>query len=272
MIDLVTRVDNRKNNELRDLNVTYGVFPYASGSTLFEIGNTKVLSAITLQQGVPHFLRGKKRGWLTAEYSLMPASTPIRTIREVTSNKRSGRNIEISRLIGRCLRSVVNLDLLGEQTIFVDCDVLQSDGGTRTACIIGAHLALKAAIKNWIDKKFIDKSILIDDVTAVSVGISGDLPVLDLNFVEDSSTDADFNFVLTRSGKIVEIQGSAENFPVTWEKYNSMQTLAVKGAQDLYKFYDNNTYITEQEKENKLKKSTHSRIFSYAKQQFFSSK
>lgn len=265
MMDLMTRVDNRKNDELRKLAVTYNVFPYASGSTLFEIGNTKVLCAITLQQGVPHFLRGKRKGWLTAEYSLMPASTPIRTIREVTSNKRSGRNIEISRLIGRCLRAITNLELLGEQTIFVDCDVLQADGGTRSACIIGAYLALKSAVNQWLGRKILTKDILIDELAAISVGISGDLPVLDLNFVEDNATDADFNFILTRSGKIVEIQGSAESHPINWGNYNYMQDLAIKGAQSLYEFYDQNSCYKSKEE-----KKLHSNIFSYAKQHFFS--
>jgi ribonuclease PH len=240
----IIRVDHRKNDQLRSLRVTYDVFSYASGSVLFELGNTKVLCSITLQQGVPHFLRGKRTGWLTAEYALMPASTPVRTVREVTSNKRSGRNIEISRLIGRCLRAVTNLDLLGEQTIFIDCDVLQADGGTRTACITSAYLALKAAVSKWIDKRIIRESILTDELAAISVGIAGDVPILDLNFVEDSATEADFNFVLTRSGKVVEIQGSAESMPVTWDKYYTMQDLALKGAQDLYTFYDRNTYYS----------------------------
>lgn len=250
ILDHIIRVDHRKNDQLRPLCVTYDVFSYASGSVLFEIGNTKVLCAITLQPGVPHFLRGKKTGWLTAEYSLMPASTPIRTVREITSNKRSGRNIEISRLIGRCLRAITNLEILGEQTIFIDCDVLQADGGTRTACITGAYLALKSAIAKWIEKDIIKESLLIDELAAISVGVAGETPVLDLNFVEDSATEADFNFVLTRTGKIIEVQGSAESAPVSWEKYYAMQNLALKGAQDLYNFYDRNQYSLAHNRKN----------------------
>src|SRR3990170_6150755 len=156
------RVANRAADVLRPLKVTYDFFSYASGSTLFEMGNTKVLCSVTIQQGVPHFLRGKRTGWLTAEYSLLPASTPIRSVREVTANKRSGRTIEISRLIGRSLRSVANLNALGEQTVFLDCDVLQADGGTRIACITGAYLALRAAQAQWLQAGIIEKPLLID--------------------------------------------------------------------------------------------------------------
>lgn len=237
------RAGQRLHDQLRPLKITYDVFSYAAGSTLFEIGNTKVLCAVTLQQGVPHFLRGKKTGWLTAEYSLLPAATPIRTVREITANKRSGRTIEISRLIGRALRSVVNLDQLGEHTIFIDCDVLQADGGTRTACITGAYLALKSAIAKWMHKGILAKSILIDELAAISVGINQDIVLLDLDFMEDSVTEADFNFVLTRSGKVVELQGSAEGFPLTWEHYESMRFLAIKGIQELFTFFDHYPYI-----------------------------
>ncbi len=242
------RAGQRSNDQLRPLRVTYDVFKYASASTLFEMGNTKVLTSVTLQQGVPHFLRGKKTGWLTAEYSLLPASTPIRTVREVTANKRSGRTIEISRLIGRSLRSVVNLDALGEQTIFMDCDVLQADGGTRTACITSAYLALRAAQANWAQDGLLHGKLLIDELAAVSVGITEGLPLLDLDFVEDSATEADFNFVLTRSGKLIEIQGSAERFPLTWTQYDEMKVLALKGVAELFAFYDRSVYTAPEHK------------------------
>lgn len=237
------RSGQRGNDQLRTLRVTYDMFSYAAGSTLFEMGNTKVLCAVTLQQGVPHFLKGKKTGWLTAEYSLLPASTPIRTVREVTANKRSGRTIEISRLIGRVLRSVARLEVLGENTIFIDCDVLQADGGTRTACITGAYLALRAAITTWIEKGIISKNLLVDELAAISVGIAGDNALLDLDFVEDSATDADFNFVLTRSSKIVEIQGASEKTPLAWQQYEEMRQLALKGVNALFEFYDDNPYF-----------------------------
>lgn len=240
------RSGQRSHDQLRPLRVSYDIFKYASGSTLFEMGNTKVLCSVTLQQGVPHFLRGKKTGWLTAEYSLLPASTPIRTVREVTANKRSGRTIEISRLIGRSLRSVVNLDALGEQTIFMDCDVLQADGGTRTACITGAYLALRAAQGAWLSEGLLTDKLLIDELAAVSVGIADNVPLLDLDFVEDSATEADFNFVLTRSGKLIEIQGSAERFPLTWDQYDSMRALGLKGVEELFNFYDKYPYAQQE--------------------------
>ena len=237
------RTGQRSHDQLRPLRVSYDIFKYASGSTLFEMGNTKVICSVTLQQGVPHFLRGKKTGWLTAEYSLLPASTPIRTVREVTANKRSGRTIEISRLIGRSLRSVVNLGALGEQTIFMDCDVLQADGGTRTACITGAYLALRAAQAAWLNEGILTENLLVDELAAVSVGLANETPLLDLDFIEDSATEADFNFVLTRSGRLIEIQGSAERFPLTWDQYDQMRQLALKGVDELFCFYDRHPYV-----------------------------
>ena len=233
------RSGNRSYDQLRPLKVTYGVYPYAAGSTLFEIGNTKILCAVTLQNGVPHFLRGKKMGWVTAEYSLLPSSTPVRTLREITANKRSGRVIEISRLIGRAIRSIVDLSVLGEQTIFIDCDVLQADGGTRTASITGAYLALRAAQAHWKFKGMVGSQPLIcDELAAVSVGLSNKGPLLDMDFAEDSALEADYNFVLTRSGKIVEIQGSAERSPIGWDDYEEIRLLAVQGVQELFFFYD----------------------------------
>ena len=232
------RAHNRSFDELRALKVMYNIYPYAAGSTLFEMGNTKVLSSVSLQPGVPHFLRGKKIGWLTAEYSLLPGSTPVRTVRDVTINKRSGRTIEISRLIGRALRSIINFNVLGEQTIFIDCDVLQADGGTRTASITGAYLALKAAQDYWKSKGIIKQNFIMDELAAISVGLSGDVPLLDMDFAEDTLIDADFNFVLTRSGNIVEIQGSAEKHPIPWSSYNNVQELACKGANKLFEFFD----------------------------------
>ncbi len=236
------RAGNRGFDELRSLKVTYNIFPYAAGSTLFEMGNTKVLCAVTLQNGVPHFLRGKKSGWLTAEYSLLPASTPIRTVREITANKRNGRTIEISRFIGRALRSVVNLSAIGEQTVFIDCDVLQADGGTRTACISGAYLALKAAQTKWLYEGLISEPFIQDELAAVSVGVSGSHILLDMDFAEDSAIDADFNFVLTRSHKIIEIQGSAEKAPIGWDDHGHMRTLALEGVAQLFAFFDQSAY------------------------------
>lgn len=240
------RAGNRLYDQLRSLKVTYGVYPYAAGSTLFELGNTKVLCAVTLQSGVPHFLRGKKTGWLTAEYSLLPTATPMRTVREITANRRSGRVIEISRLIGRSLRAITDLSVLGEQTIFIDCDVLQADGGTRTASITGAYLALRAAQARWAAQGILDSpSLLRDELAAVSVGSGAKGPLLDMDFAEDSVIDADYNFVLTRSGKVVEIQGSAERAAISWNDYDAMRALALQGAHELFFFYD--TYAVPQE-------------------------
>lgn len=241
------RSGQRSYDQLRTLRVSYDVYKYAAASTLFELGNTKILCSVTLQQGVPHFLRGKKTGWLTAEYSLLPASTPIRTVREVTANKRSGRTIEISRLIGRTLRSVSRLDVIGEQTIFMDCDVLQADGGTRTACITAAYLALRSAQTKWLREGSISREIVTDELAAVSVGLASEVPILDLDFMEDSGTEADFNFVLTRSERVIEIQGSAERYPLNWQQYEGMKMLAQKGVMDIFEFYDQNPYIVTSE-------------------------
>lgn len=237
-----SRSGNRAPDELRSMKVTYDIFEYAAGSVLFELGRTKVLCAVTLQNGVPHFLRGKRRGWLTAEYSLLPVSTPIRTVREVTSNKRNGRTIEISRLVGRALRAVSNLQVFGEQTVFVDCDVLQADGSTRTACITGAFLALRAAEAYWKARGMIPYSFIKDDLIAISVGVNGQGAFLDMDFAEDSCIDADFNFVLTRSGSLVEVQGTSEKDPIRWDDFELARTYALKGAREMFEFFDMNQY------------------------------
>jgi ribonuclease PH len=236
------RLGNRSYDQIRELSVTYDVFSYAAGSTLFQMGNTKVLCAVTLQSGIPHFLKGKKTGWLTAEYALLPASTPIRTVREVTVNKRSGRTIEISRLIGRSLRAVTHLHVLSQHTIFIDCDVLQADGGTRIACITGAYLALRAAQERWKADGTINQDILYDEVAAISVGAGSYGLILDMDFAEDSTMDVDFNFVLTRSNRILEIQGSAERAPLEWHDYGEMERLARLGTEEIFKFFDKFRY------------------------------
>lgn len=243
MASACVRSSDRLYNRLRPLSVTYDIFSYAAGSTLFQIGNTKVLCAVTLQNGIPHFLKGKKSGWLTAEYALLPVSTPIRTVREITANKRSGRTIEISRLIGRALRAVTDLTMLGEQTIFIDCDVLQADGGTRTACITGAYLALKAAQERWTALSILPRPLLTDELAGVSVGLGEHGPLLDMDFAEDSTIDVDFNFVMTRSGKVVEIQGSAERAPLDWADYEHLRLLAIQGSGELFAFFDKHPYI-----------------------------
>jgi len=240
----------RKSDQVREIKVKFNAFGYADSSVLFQMGNTKVLCAVSLQSGVPHFLKvsvknesGKfyrraKSGWLTAEYSMLPSSTAVRTTREISSMRRNGRSVEISRLIGRSLRTIVDLSAIGERTIIIDCDVLQADGGTRTACITGACLALRLAVDKWLKNNIIKETILTDQIAAVSVGVLKEDVLLDLDFSEDSKADADFNFVLTRSGKIVEIQGASEGATVTWDQFEQAKKLAVMGIENLFKIGD----------------------------------
>lgn len=227
------RIDGRLPDQVRPTSVTYGIYGNAHGSVIFELGNTKVLCSVMMQDGVPHFLRGKGAGWLTAEYTMLPAATQTRTQRESTTMRRNGRSIEISRLIGRSLRSIVDLKTLGERTIYIDCDVIQADGGTRTAAITGAYCALRHAIEQWkLDSKITD-NFLLDTLGALSVGLSNGQALLDINYEEDSATDADFNFVMTGSGKVVEIQGATESTPLDWSQVESMRKLAQKGIREV---------------------------------------
>lgn len=230
----IRRIGGRAYNELRPLSISYDVYGYALASVLLEVGNTKVLCSIHIQHNVPPFLRGKKQGWLTAEYVMLPSATQIRTARETSSANRNGRSVEISRLIGRSLRSVLDLSKLGEQTIVVDCDVLQADGGTRTACLTGAFLALELAIKRLHNVSEEDrKGIIKDRLVALSAGVSGKQVLLDIDCAEDSAIAADFNFVLTESDKIIEVQGTAEQHAIEWELFQQMCDVVRKGAQDL---------------------------------------
>lgn len=227
------RNDGRAADQVRPVKVTYGVYGNADGSVLFELGDTRVLCSIMLQDGVPQFLRGTGKGWLTAEYTLLPASTLTRTPREAAVMKRNSRSIEISRLIGRSLRAVVDLKKLGERTIYVDCDVLQADGGTRTAAISGSYCALQSAVSQWIKKGVLTETIISDALAAVSVGWTAKGPLLDINFKEDCKVDADFNFVMTSLGAVVEIQGATEKAPLPWHAVEEMKTLAFKGIRDI---------------------------------------
>lgn len=232
------RHDGRLTNQLRPTHVEYGIFQHAHGSVLFQVGNTKVLCSVMLNKGVPLFLRGKDSGWLTAEYAMLPAATGTRTTREISAAKRNGRSVEISRLIGRSLRAIVDLSTFGERTIYIDCDVLNADGGTRTACITGSYLALKAAQEYWLRTDMIVAPIITDAVAAVAVGaINGEI-LLDIDYQEDSHVDADFNFVLTRSGKIIEIQGASEGIPITWQQTQQMYKLAQEGVEQLLNKHD----------------------------------
>jgi ribonuclease PH len=232
------RPKKRTHDQIRPLHITTGIMEYPDGSVLLELGKTKVLCAVSLTHGVPLFLRNKKKWWLTASYALLPTSTQSRSERE-SIVKRNDRSVEISRLIGRALRSVLNLhDKSIEKTIHIDCDVIQADGGTRTACITGAFVALKIAEQRWLQSGLITEPMITDELAAISVGINDGIPLLDLDFAEDSTVQADFNFVLTRSGCIVEIQGSAEQKPIAAEQFNTMKILAYQGIQQIFSFLD----------------------------------
>ena len=203
------RPSQRANNELRPVSFTRHFTCHAEGSVLVSFGNTKVICTASVEDRVPPFLKGKGSGWVTAEYSMLPRSTNTRSRREVTAGKQSGRSMEIQRLIGRSLRTIIDLEALGEKTITIDCDVIQADGGTRTASITGAYVALCDAMNHLLSKKSISKSPVYGQLAAVSVGIYNGEPVLDLDYAEDSNAETDMNVVMNEAGAYVEIQGTA---------------------------------------------------------------
>jgi len=234
------RNDGRTPDQIRPVSFSRNIYEYAAGSVLFEMGKTKVLCAVSMQPGVPQFLRGKGAGWLTAEYALLPTSTMTRTQRESTSNNKDGRAVEIARFIGRCFRSAVDLSEIGERTITIDCDVLQADGGTRTAAITGAFMALKQAQEKWLAMRVISKPIIIEHIAAISVGVVEDNVFLDLNCSEDNAATADFNFVITQSNKIVEMQGGAESLPLSWDTFEKVRSMACYGTEQLFRLCGDN--------------------------------
>jgi ribonuclease PH len=237
------RQDKRKAGQLRPVSFYPGYLDYPAGSVLISIGNTRVLCAATVEEAVPRFIKGKGVGWLTAEYSLLPCSTHTRSQREASRGKQGGRTMEIQRLIGRSLRSVIDLNALGEKTIWIDCDVLQADGGTRTASITGAYAALGLALmKLDADHKIKGKMPLIDTLAAVSVGMVGNMPVLDLDYREDSTAKVDMNVVMTGRGEFIEIQGTAEGKPFGMDFLQEMLGLARTGINDLIKQMDNDVF------------------------------
>ena len=229
------RAHNRAHDQIRPVQIQYDPFGYGAASVLLHVGNTKVLCTVTMQPGVPPFLKGKKVGWLQAEYAMLPTATKQRTQRAANAVKKQGRSIEISRLIGRSLRTITKLDHVGERTITVDCDILQADGGTRTAALTAASIALTRAQERWLAKKQIDAPILREQLAAVSVGTQADQVFLDIDFAEDSTLDSDFNFVLTRSGDIIEIQGTAERMSISWQQFQAVAQAARSGVQQLFK-------------------------------------
>ncbi|TFD50657.1 ribonuclease PH [Cryobacterium frigoriphilum] len=232
------RVDGRTNDQLRPITIERGWSKQAEGSALISFGNTRVLCTASFTNGVPRWMSGKGKGWVTAEYSMLPRSTNSRMDRESVKGKIGGRTHEISRLIGRSLRAVVDMKALGENTLVLDCDVLQADGGTRTAAITGAYVALADALEWGRAKKFISAKAqpLIDSVSAVSVGIIGGVPMLDLAYTEDVRADTDMNVVVTGRGLFVEVQGTAEAAPFDRTELNSLLDLALSGAVSLTGF------------------------------------
>src|ERR1700689_3287591 len=227
------RLDKREPDELRPVKVTPDYLLTAEGSALIEIGNTRVLCAASIEETVPGFLRGSGKGWVTAEYSMLPRATATRTPREVSKGRASGRTMEIQRLIGRSLRSVVDLQALGERSIILDCDVLQADGGTRCAAITGAHIALSAALRQLVKFGALKKSPVRDYVAAVRVGIVGGVPLLDLCYQEDSQAEVDMNIVMTGSGHFVEVQATAEKTAFDDAQLAALLSLARAGIADL---------------------------------------
>lgn len=223
----------RAADALRPIKLTPHFLPHTDGSVLIECGHTKVICTATIDENVPPFLRGKGQGWVTAEYGMLPASTASRMRREATAGKQSGRTQEIQRLIGRSLRAVVDMEKLGERQILIDCDVIQADGGTRTASITGAFVALSLAIQKLLQQGILSDNPLMDSVAAVSVGVVGGVPLLDLDYPEDSGCDSDVNMVMTGSGKIIEIQGTAEGAPFSFDELNTLMQLAAKGIAEL---------------------------------------
>lgn len=230
------RPSGRARDDMREITLESGYTKYAEGSCMARFGNTHVLCNATVEERVPPFLRNTGTGWVTAEYGMLPRSTHTRTDREAARGKQSGRTQEIQRLIGRSLRAVVDFKILGERQIRLDCDVIQADGGTRTAAITGSWVALRIAVNGLLTGGSLKKDPLTGSVAAISCGIVGGNPVLDLDYVEDSSADTDANFVITGSGGIVEIQATAEAEPFERDEFSAMLALAEKGISELTKY------------------------------------
>ena len=228
----MTRKNDRSNDEMRFVEIEVGVNKHAEGSALIKFGDTHVICTASIENHVPRWMRGSNEGWITAEYGMLPRSTHERMNRESTRGKQSGRTMEIQRLIGRSLRQAVDLKYLKDKTINIDCDVIQADGGTRTASISGACVALFEAIKNSHD----DQRAIKEYVAAVSIGLKDGRPLLDLDYDEDSSADTDLNVVMTESGGIIEIQGTAEKYPFTKDQLDEMIASASMGIKDIVSF------------------------------------
>ncbi len=233
------RLDGRKNDELRKVKITRNYISYAEGSVLVEFGNTKVICTASLDDKVPPFKKGTGEGWVTAEYSMLPRSTQVRNVRDISKLKINGRANEIQRLIGRSLRSVTDMKLLGERTIIIDCDVIQADGGTRTASITGGFIALMDACSYLVDKRIISEIPIRNFVAAVSAGLVNGNEILDLCYDEDSNATVDMNVVMTDAGELIEVQATGEISPFSRKSMNSMLDLAEKGITELISIQKN---------------------------------
>ncbi|MDH3442563.1 MAG: ribonuclease PH [Deltaproteobacteria bacterium] len=229
------RNDGRKPNQLRPLTITPGYIKTADGSVLIEMGDTKVICTAKLEDRVPPFLRNSGKGWITAEYGMLPGSSQVRIGRESSRGKVGGRTHEIQRLIGRSLRAIADLKSFGERTVWVDCDVIQADGGTRTASITGAYVALMEAVRRWLDRGVLNVDPVKDGVAAVSIGMVDGKILLDLCYEEDSRAEVDMNYVMTGSGKFIEVQGTAESAPFTKRQMERMAEMAQQGIKELLK-------------------------------------
>jgi ribonuclease PH len=227
------RHDGRSPNQLRDIRITTGYLDHAEGSVLIEFGKTRVLCAVSVEESQPPHLKGTDKGWITAEYAMLPRSTHTRSQRESTRGRIGGRTHEIQRLIGRSLRAAVSLDRLGARTLYIDCDVIQADGGTRTAGITGAFVALHDAVSGLTERGVLPGWPIRDFVAAVSVGIHNGVPVLDLDYSEDSACDTDMNVVMTGAGRFVEVQGTAEGEAFSRQELDALLELASRGISDL---------------------------------------
>lgn len=228
------RPSGREADQMRQVTLTRHYTKHAEGSVLVEFGDTKVICTVSVESGVPRFLRGSGQGWVTAEYGMLPRSTGERMQREASRGKQGGRTLEIQRLIGRSLRAAVDLKSLGENTLYIDCDVIQADGGTRTASITGACVALVDALRVMKQRGAIKKMPAVQMIAAVSVGIYQGVPVLDLDYLEDSAADTDLNVVVTDKGGFIEVQGTAEAAPFSAEELNAMLALARQGVDELF--------------------------------------
>jgi ribonuclease PH len=227
------RLEGRSADQLRSVRITPGFISQAEGSVLIEVGRTRVICTATVEETVPPFLKGTNKGWITSEYAMIPRATNTRTARESTAGKKSGRTHEIQRLIGRALRASIELEKLGERQIWIDCDVIEADGGTRTASITGAFIAMSQAAAGLVKSKKLKESPVRSHVAAVSVGIVNGTPMLDLNYAEDSAADVDFNLVMTDRDEFVEIQGTAERFPFSAGALQQLLDLGRRGIREL---------------------------------------